>query len=61
MEKQQSIAILLIVVGVFGLQIGLYELVTGMTPWSVTIAMGTIGSVLAYKGVDIYRKIEDEE
>lgn len=61
MQDKQMFAILLIVVGVFGIQIALYELLKGNISLAVIYPMLIIGSFLAYKGVDKYRRIEDQE
>ena len=60
MKNEQNFSIVLIVVGVFGLQISLYELIVGNISLLMVGAMMVIGGVLAYSGVDKYRKIQDE-
>ncbi len=61
MENNQKLAILLIVIGVFGIQIALYELLKGNLDLTIVYTMLIIGGFLAYKGVDKYRRIEDRE
>lgn len=60
MKNNQIFAIALIVVGVFGIQIALYELIKGNLSLTTIYPMLIIGSFLAYKGVDKYRRIEDQ-
>ena len=61
MENNQKFAIVLIVIGVLGIQIAHYELLKGNLSLTVVYTMLTIGGFLAYKGVDKYRRIEDRE
>lgn len=61
METNQKFAIVLIVIGVFGIQIALYELLKGNLSLTIIYTMLIMGCFLAYKGVDKYRRIEDRE
>ena len=61
MESRQAFAIGLIVVGVLGIQIGLYEWYRGIIPLVTIYIMLGIGAWLSWTGVDRYRKIEDQE
>lgn len=61
MEREQKIAVVIIVIGVLGIQVALYELIKGNLGLTIIYPMLIIGSFLAYKGVDKYRRIEDQE
>ncbi|MEM1359500.1 MAG: hypothetical protein AAGF89_14940 [Bacteroidota bacterium] len=47
------------VVGVLGIQIGLYELIKGQAPLMMVYSMLGLGSALALVGFDYYRRVED--
>lgn len=59
-SREQFVMLSVALVGLFAMQVGLYELVRGSERWLVfTLLVG--GSALALFGFDRYRKIEDEE
>jgi|GEM_PF-3622004 hypothetical protein len=61
MERKQLTMIVLGMIGVFGVQIGFYELVKGNAPIAMVFALLTIGFVCAFKGFGEYRRMEDEQ
>lgn len=59
-SREQFVMLSVAIIGVLGMQVGLYELVRGSGRALVfTLLVG--GSTLALIGFDRYRKIEDEE
>ncbi|MEL6670482.1 MAG: hypothetical protein AAFY36_10095 [Bacteroidota bacterium] len=59
-SQEKSYVLLAAIIGVLAMQVGLYELVKGTNLPMVYLTLGA-GSLLAYKGFDKYRKMEDEE
>ena len=59
-SREQFVMLSVALVGVFGMQIGLYELVRGSAQ-ALVFSLLVGGSALALIGFDRYRKIEDEE
>jgi len=49
------------VIGIFGIQIGFYELVKGTAPWYTIYGLLAIGFACAFMGFGAYRQIEDEQ
>ena len=61
MERRQLIMMTIGFIGVFGIQVGLYELVKARAPLIIIYGILAIGVVLAFKGFGAYREIEDEQ
>jgi len=59
MKRKQLVMLAVGVVGVLGIQIGLYELVKGSASPQLIYGMLGLGSVLALSGFDYYRRVED--
>lgn len=59
MERKQLVMLAIGVVGVLGIQIGLYELIKGQAPLMMVYSMLGLGSALALVGFDYYRRVED--
>lgn len=61
MKRKQFIMMTIGMIGVFGIQVGLYELIKGNSHPLIVYTILAIGSVFALKGFGAYRKMEDEQ
>lgn len=61
MNRKQIVMLAVGVVGVFGIQIGLYELIKGQAPLMLIYSILGLGSLLALIGFDYYRRVEDSQ
>lgn len=61
MERRQFLLMIFGVIGVFGIQIGFYELVKGKAPLLVVYGLLALGFACAFMGFGAYRQMEDEQ